>query len=49
MTTTTPAATRAVPFVVYVLAAGVFAMVTSEFAVAGLIPQLAHGLDTGIE
>ncbi|BDD83268.1 MFS transporter [Tsukamurella pulmonis] len=34
---------------VYVLAAGVFAMVTSEFTVAGLMPQLAAGLDTGIE
>nr|WP_281172757.1 MFS transporter [Jiangella gansuensis] len=33
----------------YVLAAGVFAMVTSEFAVAGLMPQLAAGLGTGIE
>ncbi|MFF9430299.1 MFS transporter [Streptomyces sp. NPDC014746] len=32
----------------YVLAAGVFAMVTSEFTVAGLMPQLAEGLGTGI-
>ena len=37
------------PPAVYVLAAGVFAMVTSEFTVAGLMPQLAAGLDTGIE
>ncbi|WP_228813606.1 MULTISPECIES: MFS transporter [Nocardia] len=38
----------AVPTAVYVLAAGVFAMVTSEFAVAGLMPQLADSLDTDI-
>jgi MFS transporter, DHA1 family, inner membrane transport protein len=37
-----------VPPAVYVLAAGVFAMVTSEFTVAGLMPQLAEGLGTGI-
>ncbi|MEU6106233.1 MFS transporter [Streptomyces flaveolus] len=40
---------RAVPLAVYVVAAGIFAMVTSEFAVAGLMPQLAEGLDTRIE
>ncbi len=40
---------RVVPPAVYVLAAGIFAMVTSEFAVAGLMPQLAEGLGTGIE
>jgi predicted MFS family arabinose efflux permease len=44
---TTPA--RAVPLAVYVLAAGIFAMTTSEFAVAGLMPHLAQGLDVGIE
>jgi predicted MFS family arabinose efflux permease len=32
------------PRAVYVLALGIFAMVTSEFAVAGLMPQLAAGL-----
>ncbi|MFB7252514.1 MFS transporter [Microbacterium sp. NPDC056234] len=37
-----------VPSAVYVLAAGVFAMVTSEFTVAGLMPQLAQGLGVGI-
>ncbi|MFD0556517.1 MFS transporter [Stackebrandtia endophytica] len=37
------------PAAVYVLAAGVFTMVTSEFAVAGLMPQLADSLGTGIE
>lgn len=40
---------RAVPSAVYVLGVGVFAMVTSEFAVAGLMPQLAEGLGTGIQ
>ncbi|TDC15993.1 MFS transporter [Streptomyces sp. 8K308] len=32
------------PRAVYVLALGIFAMVTSEFVVAGLMPQLADGL-----
>ncbi len=36
------------PRAVYVLALGVFAMVTSEFAVAGLMPQLAEGLDATV-
>lgn len=36
------------PRSVYVLAAGIFAMVTSEFAVAGLMPQLAAGLRVGV-
>jgi len=40
---------RSVPAAVYVLGAGVFTMVTSEFAVAGLMPQLADSLGTGIE
>ncbi|MER7514922.1 MFS transporter [Streptomyces sp. NPDC126499] len=48
-TSTRHTSTRAVPLAVYVLAAGIFAMVTSEFAVAGLMPQLAEGLGTGIE
>ncbi|WP_280419809.1 MFS transporter [Nocardia carnea] len=48
--TPTPSDSRApaIPAAVYVLAAGVFAMVTSEFAVAGLMPQLAESLDTDI-
>ncbi|WP_280460869.1 MFS transporter [Nocardia carnea] len=48
--TPTPSSSRApaIPAAVYVLAAGVFAMVTSEFAVAGLMPQLAESLDTDI-
>lgn len=32
------------PRAVYVLAMGIFAMVTSEFVVAGLMPQVAAGL-----
>ncbi|MEV3985807.1 MFS transporter [Nonomuraea sp. NPDC049758] len=32
------------PRAVYVLAVGIFAMVTSEFAVGGLMPQMAGGL-----
>jgi DHA1 family inner membrane transport protein len=37
-----------VPHVVYILALGIFAMVTSEFVVAGLMPQIASGLDVSI-
>ncbi|WP_369206229.1 MFS transporter [Streptomyces sp. PU-14G] len=33
------------PLTVYLMAAGIFAMVTSEFLVAGLMPQIAEGLD----
>ncbi|WP_329258600.1 MFS transporter [Actinoallomurus sp. NBC_01490] len=36
------------PRVIYVLALGVFAMVSSEFAVAGLMPQLAAGLNATV-
>ncbi|MFF8811460.1 MFS transporter [Streptomyces pactum] len=36
------------PRAVYVLAIGIFAMVTSEFAVAGLMPQMADGLGVSI-
>ncbi|MFJ8866769.1 MFS transporter [Streptomyces sp. NPDC102473] len=36
------------PRVVYVLALGIFAMVTSEFVIAGLMPQMAEGLDATI-
>ncbi|MFG3254495.1 MFS transporter [Streptomyces sp. NPDC048172] len=36
------------PLAIYVLALGVFSMVTSEFVVAGLMPQIADGLDVGI-
>lgn len=48
-TATTPGTKKTVPLPVYILAVGVFAMTTSEFAVAGLMPQLAQGLGTGIE
>jgi MFS transporter, DHA1 family, inner membrane transport protein len=37
-----------VPHAVYVLALGIFAMVTSEFVVAGLMPQIAAGLGVSI-
>ncbi|MEV7728552.1 MFS transporter [Streptomyces sp. NPDC087917] len=36
------------PKAVHVLAFGIFAMVTSEFAVAGLMPLMAEGLDATI-
>ncbi|MFJ4530628.1 MULTISPECIES: MFS transporter [Streptomyces] len=36
------------PRAVYVLAMGIFAMVTSEFVVAGLMPQMAVGLGVSI-
>ncbi|MYZ35143.1 MULTISPECIES: MFS transporter [unclassified Streptomyces] len=36
------------PRAVYLLAVGIFAMVTSEFVVAGLMPQMADGLDATI-
>ncbi|MGW0062595.1 MFS transporter [Streptosporangium sandarakinum] len=36
------------PRTVYLLALGIFAMVTSEFAVAGLMPQMAAGLGATI-
>ncbi|MBX9389248.1 MFS transporter [Streptomonospora nanhaiensis] len=36
------------PRAVYILALGIFAMVTSEFVVAGLMPQIARGLDATI-
>ncbi|WP_329082704.1 MFS transporter [Streptosporangium sp. NBC_01469] len=36
------------PRAVYLLALGIFAMVTSEFAVAGLMPQMADGLNATI-
>ncbi|MEU3597933.1 MFS transporter [Streptomyces sp. NPDC006798] len=36
------------PRAVYVLALGIFAMVTSEFVVAGLMPQMADGLNVSV-
>ncbi|MFP1755184.1 MFS transporter [Lonsdalea quercina] len=41
-------AIKKVPGAVYILATGIFAMVMSEFAVAGLMPQLAAGLNVTI-
>jgi MFS transporter, DHA1 family, chloramphenicol resistance protein len=47
MTTADPASRRRLPLVVWVLAAGTFLMLTSEFVVAGLLPELArqYGID----
>jgi DHA1 family inner membrane transport protein len=39
-----PAPTR-LPFVVYILAVGTFLMGTTEFIVAGLLPEIAVDLD----
>src|SRR4051794_531618 len=36
------------PRVVFVLAAGTFLMGTTEFMVAGLLPEIAAGLDVGV-
>jgi DHA1 family inner membrane transport protein len=36
------------PFVVHVLAAGTFLMLTSEFVVAGLLPEIAGDLDVSV-
>ncbi|MFF3068107.1 MFS transporter [Kitasatospora sp. NPDC057904] len=36
------------PFAIYVLGLGIFTMVTSEFLVAGLMPQLSEDLGAGI-
>lgn len=33
---------------IYLLAVGIFALVTSEFAVSGLMPQMAAGLDVSV-
>ncbi|MFL6125826.1 MFS transporter [Actinophytocola sp.] len=43
MSTTVPSSGR-LPFVIYVLAAGVFLMGTTEFVVAGILPEIAHDL-----
>ncbi|AVJ15708.1 MFS transporter [Serratia sp. MYb239] len=39
---------EALPFAVYILAFGIFAMVTSEFQVAGMIPVMADDLGVSI-
>ncbi|MDJ1137496.1 MFS transporter [Streptomyces iconiensis] len=36
------------PAAIYILALGIFSMVTSEFLVAGLMPQISEGLDVTI-
>lgn len=42
------AGTARLPFVVYVLAAGVFLMGTTEFIVAGILPEIAADLGVGV-
>jgi predicted MFS family arabinose efflux permease len=46
MSTTTSSFSRTgrLPFVTYILAAGVFLMGTTEFVVAGILPEIAHDL-----
>lgn len=49
MTTTLPRSkTRRLPLVTYVLAAGVFLMGTTEFIVAGILPEIAHDLEVSV-
>ncbi|MDR6437812.1 DHA1 family inner membrane transport protein [Paenarthrobacter nicotinovorans] len=49
MTTTLPSTkTRRLPLVTYVLAAGVFLMGTTEFIVAGILPEIATDLGTSV-
>ncbi len=49
MTTTFPTArTRRLPLVTYVLASGVFLMGTTEFIVAGILPEIASDLSTSV-
>ena len=42
------AATPRLPFVVYVLAVGTFLMLTTEFVVAGLLPEIAGDLQVSV-
>jgi predicted MFS family arabinose efflux permease len=44
----TGGATGRLPFVVYVLAAGTFLMLTTEFVVAGLLPEIAGDLQVSV-
>jgi predicted MFS family arabinose efflux permease len=44
----TGAARRRLPFVVYVLAVGTFLMLTTEFVVAGLLPEIADDLQVTV-
>ncbi|CCH87872.1 putative chloramphenicol resistance protein [Modestobacter italicus] len=43
-----PVAPARLPFVVYVLAVGTFLMLTTEFVVAGLLPEIAGDLGVGV-
>jgi predicted MFS family arabinose efflux permease len=40
--------TARLPFVVYVLAAGTFLLLTTEFVVAGLLPEIARDLEVSV-
>ena len=48
VTSSTTATDERVPGTMWLVAGGIFAMVTSEFAVAGLMPQMADGLNATI-
>ncbi len=41
-------ATARLPFVIYVLAAGVFLMGTTEFIVAGILPEIAADIGASV-
>jgi predicted MFS family arabinose efflux permease len=43
-----PAAPARLPFVVYVMAVGTFLMLTTEFVVAGLLPEIAGDLQVSV-
>ena len=45
---TAPAARRRLPLVVYVLAVGTFLMLTTEFVVAGILPDIADDLGVSL-
>ncbi|NQD87457.1 MFS transporter [Paenarthrobacter sp. CM16] len=47
-TTISPTRTRRLPLVTYVLAVGVFLMGTTEFIVAGILPEIATDLGTSV-
>jgi DHA1 family inner membrane transport protein len=42
------AVTKRLPFVVPLLALGTFLMCTTEYIIAGLLPQMAHSFDVGL-
>jgi DHA1 family inner membrane transport protein len=48
VTSQTPSARTHLPLMVYVLATGTFLMGTTEFVVAGILPEIAHDLATSV-